>query len=324
MYLGDNVKKKLKLKKQYKFTLFLILILVIGSFVGVKKYKEYKYHQTYEYKLMQVGYTLDEAHLLEEKLDSEKLNQYLEKDKDETILKILNEKYFIYNNLDRYLKYLEDNKKATVSDAIKYVNVYRDYDYYEKIIDTNMSLDTLILVNKYHKLSEDYAPDDLVVISNNYSWGSNQKTRKVVYDAYLNMWNAAKEEDIYLMVNSSYRDNVTQKTVYDNYMNLKGEKYADSIAARPGHSEHSTGLCLDIFTKTNTNKNTFKDTTDYVWVKENAHKFGFILRYPENKENITGYSFESWHYRYVGVDVATFIYENDLTFDEYYAYYLEK
>lgn len=317
------MKKKLKLKKQFKIIIIGIIIIIIASFIGIKKYKQYKYEQTYEYKLMQVGYKKEEANLLENVLDEDKLNEYINKNKDTTILNLINEKYFIYKNLDRYLKYLENNIKVSTSDVVSYVNVNRDFNYYEEIQNTDITQDTLMLVNKYYKLSEDYTPDDLVTISNNYSWGTDQKTRKVVYDAFLNMFNAALEEQIYLMVNSSYRDYESQNTVYNNYKNLKGEKYADSIAARPGHSEHSTGLCLDIFSKTNTNKNTFKDTTDYTWLKENAHKYGFILRYPENKESITGYSFESWHYRYVGIEVATFIYENDLTFDEYYAYYIE-
>lgn len=125
------------------------------------------------------------------------------------------------------------------------------------------------------------------------------------------------------MINSSYRSYEDQEIVYNNYKNSSGERFADSIAARPGSSEHQTGLALDIFSKTNTNKNTFSQTDEAKWLKENAHNFGFILRYPEDKVDITGYSFESWHYRYVGKDIATYIYENDITYEEYYAYFLE-
>ena len=103
-----------------------------------------------------------------------------------------------------------------------------------------------------------------------------------------------------------------------------GSEYADEIAARPGHSEHQTGLALDIFCTTNSNTKTFKDSEAYQWLLNNAYKYGFILRYPEGKENITGFTFESWHYRYVGTEIATYIYENDITFDEYYAYFTEK
>ena len=95
------------------------------------------------------------------------------------------------------------------------------------------------------------------------------------------------------------------------------------MAARAGHSEHQTGLSLDIFSKTDTTTSNFKNSLAYTWLTNNAYKYGFIERYPENKEDITGFSAEAWHWRYVGVDAATYIHENDITFDEYYAYYLE-
>ena len=96
---------------------------------------------------------------------------------------------------------------------------------------------------------------------------------------------------------------------------------ADKYTARPGYSEHQTGLAIDV--KDGSGQYAFfKNSDEYKWMKDNAHKYGFILRYPEGKEHITGFSFEAWHYRYVGVDVATFIYENDLTFDEYHMMYI--
>ena len=137
------------------------------------------------------------------------------------------------------------------------------------------------------------------------------------------MWNSANKEGYYLMINSSFRNYQDQESVYNNYKNTSGQTYADSIATRPGFSEHQTGLALDIFSKNNTNKNTFKDTPEAKWLKENAYKYGFILRYPEEFEEVTGITFEPWHYRYVGKDIAKYIYENNITFDEYYAYFLE-
>ena len=106
----------------------------------------------------------------------------------------------------------------------------------------------------------------------------------------------------------------------DNFEKLGVE--ADLKAARPGYSEHQTGLALDITTRLAEDEE-FVNTEEFSWLKENAHKYGFILRYPEGKENITGYSYEPWHYRYVGIDVATKIYNENITFDEYYAYYIE-
>ena len=133
----------------------------------------------------------------------------------------------------------------------------------------------------------------------------------------------AKKEDLKLIVNSSYRDYESQNSVWNNYENYNGEEYADSIAARAGFSEHQTGLALDIITPGAT-KNTFEETDEFKWLQKNAHKFGFILRYPKGKEDITGYAYESWHYRYVGKETATEIKRLGITFDEYYAYYIDK
>ena len=215
--------------------------------------------------------------------------------------------------------------KMNLSDIIRDINIHLDKDFYEDTEKANTTLDTTLLVNKHYLLDKDYIPEDLVNVSQNYAWGEvgSQKVREIAYNAFLDMWNAANEEGYYLMINSSYRSYEDQEIVYNNYKNSSGERFADSIAARPGSSEHQTGLALDIFSKTNTNKNTFSQTDEAKWLKENAHNYGFILRYPEDKVDITGYSFESWHYRYVGKDIATYIYENDITYEEYYAYFLE-
>ena len=125
------------------------------------------------------------------------------------------------------------------------------------------------------------------------------------------MWQKAKSENLNLIVNSSYRDYESQENVWNNYEARNGEEYADSIAARPGYSEHQTGLALDIITY-GANKNTFEDTDEFKWLQKNAHKYGFILRYPKDKEDITGYEYESWHYRYVGVEAATEIHNKKL------------
>ena len=181
-----------------------------------------------------------------------------------------------------------------------------------------------MLINKYYYLDENYVPENLVSIPTTYAWGTygSQQVTKVTYDAFLNMWKASHENGFYLMVSSSYRTYQKQQSVYDEYKKIQGIDYADSIAARPGFSEHQTGYCLDIFEKGFTQK-TFQDSESYHWLQENAYKYGFIERYPIDKKDITGYSFESWHYRYVGVEVATYIHDNHITFDEYYAYFVK-
>jgi len=315
-----------KLKKGVWVFFVVILFLSIAIYSGINIYKDYQYKQTYEYKLLEIGYTKDEVNKLKEVFKNEELDIFLESEKNEDILNLIDEKYFLKKNFEKYLSYKEKNKKKELSEIVRNINLHLDKKYYEELQNTNQSLDTLMLVNKYYALPSDYEPTDLVTISTKYAWGTkgSKKTRQVTLDAFLEMWDQAMEDGYYLMINSAYRSYQDQEKVYNDRKNSRGEKYADSVAARPGSSEHQTGLSLDIFSKNNSNQSTFKDTPEAAWLKENAHKYGFVLRYPEDKVNITGYSYESWHYRYVGVDVATKCFEENITFDEYYAYYLEK
>jgi D-alanyl-D-alanine carboxypeptidase len=182
-----------------------------------------------------------------------------------------------------------------------------------------------MLVNKHYAL-DDYVPTDLVDIPWKYRFGqANDKISitKDAYDAFIDMWNAAQQEDIYLIVASGYRSKSEQEKEYKNYYNLKGEKYADTIAARPGYSEHQTGLAIDVYSKECYTSSTFHESKSYEWLINNSYKFGYILRYPKGKEKITGYNYESWHFRYLGVDLATKVHASGLTYDEYYVYYLE-
>ena len=137
------------------------------------------------------------------------------------------------------------------------------------------------------------------------------------------MWNAAQDEGIYLIVNSSFRSYAEQDELYETYKDSYGTIEADSLASRPGYSEHQTGLAIDIFSKDNTSTKTFKESNAYAWLLENSYKYGFILRYPEGKEDITGYTFEPWHYRYIGKKDAKKVHELNITYEEYYAYYIE-
>ena len=122
---------------------------------------------------------------------------------------------------------------------------------------------------------------------------------------------------------SAYRSYTNQETLYNRYVQKDGSIKADTYSARPGHSEHQTGLAVDVH-NTVLPYTSFDKTNEFTWMKENAHKYGFILRYPKDKTNITGYDYEPWHNRYIGVEHATYIYENNITFDEYYIKYLDK
>jgi D-alanyl-D-alanine carboxypeptidase len=233
------------------------------------------------------------------------------------------EKYFIFNNLNKYLDYYKKNSNEISRNIIEKVNVHRDSDYYTNVKDSDTTKGNLILVNKYFKLNENYVPENIVDISLQFSYAGNSIVKEV-NDHFVEMRNAAKSGKGYnIVVSSSYRGYADQKELYDRRKKDQGEEQADKLAARPGHSEHQLGLALDLdlYKKT---YDKFEDTEEYAWLIDNCYKYGFILRYPKDKEDITGYSFESWHYRYVGLTVAKYIHDNKITFDEYYEYFINK
>ena len=316
-------KKKLKLKKKFKKRLIIFLFIIIISIVGIKSYKTYKYHQTYEYKLLEKNYTKEETDLLLEKLDKTRIEKLLTTEKNEKLINILNEKYFLIKNLDKYIAYSDKNPEISLTEVIALVNVHRDQDYYENMEVTDTSKGNNMLVNKYNALSKDYEVEDLKTISKTYSYGDNKKLNKEAYDAFISLAEDAKKEGYTILIVSSYRTYQDQEDVWKDYKASFGTKKADAYAARAGSSEHETGLAIDV-ADYNDKNDKFEATESFNWMQTNAHKYGYILRYPKDKENITGYSYEAWHYRYVGIDTATKVYNEGITYDEYYEYYLKK
>ena len=316
-------KKKLKLKKKFKRRLIILLFIIIISIVGIKSYKTYKYHQTYEYKLLEKNYTKEETDLLLKKLDKTRIEKLLTTEKNEKLINILNEKYFLIKNLDKYIAYSDKNPEISLTEVIALVNVHRDQDYYENMEVTDTSIGNTMLVNKYNALSKDYEVEDLKTISKTYSYGDNKKLNKEAYDAFISLADDAKKEGYTILIVSSYRTYQDQEDVWKDYKASFGTKKADAYAARAGSSEHETGLAIDV-ADYNDKNDKFEATESFKWMQTNAHKYGYILRYPKGKENITGYSYEAWHYRYVGIDTATKVYNEGITYDEYYEYYLKK
>ena len=236
---------------------------------------------------------------------------------DNKIIEILNEPFYLSKNLNRYTTYRE--KTLTSKEIVSLINTNRDYDYYTNIKKTNTDMPYQMLVNKYYYLDKNYK---LELITQEAKYGkANVKLEKETYEHFKKMFEAAKKENLTLYVNSAYRSYEEQKSVFDYYEKIMGPEVLE-YAAKPGHSEHQTGLALDIF-KPGTTTKTFEKTKEFKWLQQHAHKYGFILRYPKGKENITGYDYESWHYRYVGEEIATYIWKNNITFDEYYAFFIE-
>lgn len=315
--------KKRRLKKKPIVILFMIFMLLIGgSIFTVNTINKIKYHKTIEYKLLQLGYTKEEIDKLSNKTNEKFMESLLEEEYDEMYFKIIDEKFYIKNKIEDYIKYYNDNLNTSSYDVVARVNVGATKEWYTDTVTTDITKDITMINNKIYKLPDDYEPDDLVNVKNWYSYGSSPKLRNEAYNSFIEMYNEAKKENLTIIINSAYRSYKYQEDLYNQYLKQYGKEYTDKYAARPGFSEHQTGLTIDVTTY-GANGDTFDTTEEFKWLTANAHKYGYILRYPKGKEYLTGYEYESWHYRYVGVDVATSVHDNDITYDEYYAYYIE-
>lgn len=181
-----------------------------------------------------------------------------------------------------------------------------------------------MVVNKTRNLSKNYVPEDLVPLNDVPTVLQNpeiNQLRKAAYDALNELFNKAKEEKSFILyARSGYRSYRTQADLYNSYVSNHGQLKADTFSAKPGQSEHQSGLAIDITCETMNFQldDTFFDTEEGKWVAENAHRFGFIIRYPKGKESITGYQYEPWHLRYVGQTLAKEIYDSQLTMEEYF------
>ena len=158
-------------------------------------------------------------------------------------------------------------------------------------------IDGILIANKTYALPSDYDPG----------------TDSTALAAFDEMQKAAYADGCNIYISSGYRSYARQVEIYNRYVAQDGQEYADTYSSRPGYSEHQTGLTFDL----NSIDISFADTPEGKWVAENCHKYGFIVRYPEDKEDITGYTYEPWHIRYLGVEKATAVYESGLCLEEY-------
>jgi len=194
-------------------------------------------------------------------------------------------------------------------------------DYGVPIVSTLTEDDgnLLVLVNKEYTVSRDYYPTDMVDIDGSLSTNQNLKVKREAYDAYLEMLEDAKAEGLNFCICSAYRGFGVQESLYYNSLAANGKEYTDKMFAYPGRSEHHTGYAIDI-TSASMNwglSQNYADYPDGAWIAEHCSDYGFIIRYPKGKEDITGYMYEPWHIRYVGVDIAKEITEAGITFEEY-------
>jgi len=225
------------------------------------------------------------------------------------------EKFQRYINL--HVKYPE----YSMDEVIYRVNIGLDFPFYENATVIENPYELLVLVNKYHHLPAVHKQYNLVNMDRKYTVndGKQYLLSAVAYEKYVQMADAARIDGLSMRVISAYRTEDYQRNLYNNKVRTTGKINADNYSARPGSSEHQTGLAVDI----SSTRGTFEYTPEFKWLQQHAHEYGFILRYPKGKEWITGYSYEPWHYRYVGADAAKVIYEEGITYEEYYLKYVD-
>ena len=333
VFKEDNYYEKIKETKKYSKTLETAVIENNYKKEYFDEYLDINYVEEDNFinninKLLDLGYKNKDINTFYEKvpksIDVITSNKY-----DKNIINYISLDYFKEENLDRYIKYdfIDTNsvydttilkEKYNYEDTVTYVNAYLDKDYYSNDIplskDEASELD--VIVNKYYKLDKDYEPEDLTVINSKFASGT-QKLRKEAASKFEEMASDMLKENLKIYAGSTYRSYSYQEGLYNRYVKKDGFKEAETYSARAGYSEHQLGLAVDIV---NGKWNYLSENDkEYTWLINNSYKYGFILRYPHESEYITGYVFEDWHFRYLGTDLATKVYESKLTYDEYVA-----
>ncbi|MGN1342118.1 MAG: M15 family metallopeptidase [Bacilli bacterium] len=332
----DNLYEKIKETKKYSKTLETSILEnkfnkdYFGEYLNII-YVENKDFIDEVNNLLSLGYKSDEINLFYEKLP-DNINVITSNEYDKNITNYLTLSYFNIDNLDRYIKYENNDNKFTsvydtntikdnynYEDTVTFVNAYLDKDYYTNDIELSIEEEKKIdvIVNKYYKLSKDYEPEDLTKINSKFASGNNQRLRKEAAIKFEEMATESLKNGYKIYAGSTYRSYDYQLGLYNRYVAKDGFDEAETYSARAGYSEHQLGLAVDIIN----GKWEYLSENDeeYEWLIDNSYKYGFILRYPRGKEYITGYVFEDWHFRYLGIDLATKVYNSKLTYDEYVA-----
>lgn len=268
--------------------------------------------------LIDKGYSNSNISLILAHGNDEDVSEFAKRDKIKYLEEFYSLSYAKLKYYDRYVKYSSETGEDEET-TVLFVNLSMDTDDYVNPVKTSaFSID--MLVNKHYKLDEDFVPDDLVEFDQEYCNDEVQEGNREAVVAFKNMYEAAKKEGLGLVINSSYRSYQDQENICNTFKDLYGEGYVTKYVALPGFSEHQTGLAFDIGS---TSSKVFAESKEYEWMKENAYKYGFILRFTKSNAYITGFRSEPWHYRYVGKKIAKYIYENDISFEEYYAEFLD-
>lgn len=270
-------------------------------------------------KALKIGYKYNDINIIFSHGDNDSVKRFLKREKVRYLEEFFSIDYAKLDNYDRYITYADDTGEDE-EETVLAVNLDMDKkDYEDAILVDEFSIS--MLVNKHRYLSEDFEPKDLMTIPSEYASEEGLQSSRIAFNAYKEMSNKAKSEGYEIIINSAYRSYNDQVEIGNFYLKWYGQGYVDKYVAKPGYSEHQTGLCYDIGSKS---VNVFANSKEYQWMQDNAYKYGFIERFTKRYEGITGFRMEPWHYRYVGKDIAKYIHDNNISFEEYYAVFLDK
>ncbi len=318
------MKRRKKVRVNFKNLFILICFVLVLVFLGMLIFKKFTSSEndskdngkTSEVKdevkehLSSLGYSKSDIKVISSNMSEEDIMS-IDK-KYDYLVDYLGVKYFHFENIDRYDKLMEE-EDIKVEDAIMNVNIGIDKPFYTDIKTVSNPDDLLVLVNKYNALPSGIEPSDLIDVE-------GEQMQREAGEAMLKMVSDIRSEGLDINLLSGYRSEETQRGLYNNYVASDGKEEADTYSARPNHSEHQTGLAMDLSDGWYLEEY-FEDTPLFDWLQDNCYKYGFILRYKKDKVYESGYVYEPWHYRYVGVEVATIIHNENLTFEEYYVKY---
>ena len=326
------------IKKKLKLIIIILCILAIITTLAITKQlsktskstPDNKKEQTINEQpskspLLALNYTQEEIDLIQKYNITDENIQYLVDNKitSDLAINIIKQKYYIDDYLKKYLAYYEKNPDLSFAEIITRINTHLDDEFYTNTEKTDDTLGKFVLLNKHYYADGNYKGQNLIDVDKQYNlYNTSFKLSEECYEAFLKMYNDAKEQGYAFKINSAYRSYETQIKIYQGWVNKDGVALADTYSARAGFSEHQTGYAFDVRDYPFTNDD-YSKTKSFTWVSENAYKYGFIIRFPKDKEYITGYQYEPWHYRYCGTECATYIHDNDITFEEYYEYFIK-
>ncbi|WP_455684429.1 M15 family metallopeptidase [Thomasclavelia sp.] len=288
--------------------------------LSAKEVVEYidEFYQNYYKSLKKLKYNYNQVINLMSFASLEDFKILIDNELTYTAIKpYLNIKGMIFKDLPKYIESNQEPITAVLSQTYPFINAKNKPTKEYQILQPE---NTLTLIKKGFIVSKDYEPKDLVIPNIPIAQDTeNKKLRKDAARALEKMYQDALKENYQLVLNSGYRSYESQTDIYDEYFKKYDEITAAGLVAKPGSSEHQLGLGVDLTSQSVIDKKklVFGDTDEYKWVVKNAHKYGFILRYPKDRSSLTGTANEPWHFRYVGKKAAKIIHDNNWTLEDY-------